>query len=244
MQDTLSLGSIKLLYFRYRETVYYPVVNVGILFIIGAFLLFQILLPQFSEWFSVQREVTTIKENIRIMQANAAFLAALDQSALDEDVQAVTNAYPFANDYGGIINALNQTASRTGIALPSFSISVGDISTSGTVATPSKYAMSLAFDASLDKAKQFIDELNKTLPISGVPTITTNLSSSAISIEFYYHGFPQVTINQKEKLTPLTKDEQTLLSQIKTWRVVAPENTSLQQNESDASGSAAFPPPL
>lgn len=247
MEDSLSLTSLRLLYYRYKDTPYYPIVNVGILLLIGSLLLFQVLLPQFSEWFSVQREVATLKKNIKTMQENAAFLAALDQQSIDEDVQTVASAYPFSNDYAGIINALNQTASRTGIALPSFSIAIGDISATGPAGTPASYTLSLGFAASLETAKKFVDELNKTLPLSGIPEFSNDQGSTTVDINFYYHGFPQVTINQKEKLTPLSAEEQGLLSQMKTWRVSSPDvigEGEVLPVEVTSSSSANFPPPL
>jgi len=241
MQDSLSAASLKLLFYRYKDTVYYPIVNVGILFAVGAFLLFQIVIPQVTQWFSIQREVDTIKKNIKTMQDNASFLIALDQQALDSDVQTTTNAYPFEKDYTGIINSLTQTASRTGIALPDFNLSIGD-SAPGDVAA--KYQLVLSFAASLSVAKEFIAELEKTLPVAAVTSIENNGDDTSVSLEFYYHGFPNIIINQKEKLTALSQQEQALLAKLKTWQLpveIVQEDVAVAE---DASESASFPAPL
>ncbi|MEN9407164.1 MAG: hypothetical protein RLZZ455_380 [Candidatus Parcubacteria bacterium] len=243
MQDSFSTGSLKLLFYRYKDTVYYPIVNVGILFVVGVFLLFQIVIPQFSQWFSVQREVDTIKGNIKIIQDNTRFLNALDDAGLEADVKTVTSAYPFEKDYAGIINALSQTSSKTGVPLPDFRLSVGE---SPTGDLPAKYQLNLSFPGSLTTAKEFISELEKTLPISAVTAIDTSSGATGISVEFYYHGFPSITINQKERLTPFTAEERELLAKLKTWEIQ--EGTSAESNidssEQEASASGAFPPPL
>lgn len=243
MQNYLSVASLKLLFYRYKDTMYYPLVNVGILLVISSFLLFQLVIPQFSEWFSVQREVDIIKGNIKIIQGNIAFLSSLDQKALDSDVQTVTNAYPFEKDYAGIINALTKTASKTGVALPDFRLSIGD-STPGNL--PVKYQMTLSLAASLQVAKQFIIELAKVLPLSAVTSIDNNGDATSVSLEFYYHGFPPITINQKEKLTPLSAKERELIARLRTWQIsvqnVEEETGGIPDATSSSSGE--FPPPL
>lgn len=241
MQDSFSTASLKLLFYRYKDTVYYPIVNVGILFVVGAFLLFQIVIPQVTQWFSIQREVDTIKGDIKTMQDNASFLSALDQEAFDSDVQTVTNAYPFEKDYTGIINSLTQTASRTGIALPDFNLSIGD-SAPGDVAA--KYQLVLSFAASLPIAKQFIAELEKTLPLASVTSIENNGDDTSVSLEFYYHGFPSIIINQKEKMAALNQQEQALLAKLKTWQIPVQDVEEDVVVSEDASESASFPPPL
>lgn len=243
MQNSLSLVSLKLLFYRYKDTVYYPIVNVGILFVVGIFLLFQLVIPQFYQWFSVQREVETIKQNIKTMQDNTSFLSTLDLATLDSDVQTVTSAYPFENDYAGIINALTKIASRTGVALPDFSLRVGD-PVQGNL--PVKYQMTLAFVASLEVAKQFISELDKVLPLAAVTSIDNNGDATSVNLEFYYHGFPNIVINQKQKLTPLSANERELLARLRTWQGSVQnigEGTG-EIPDVTSSSSGEFPPPL
>lgn len=243
MQNYLSFASLKILFYRYKDTQYYPLVNIGFLFVIACFLLFQIVIPQFSEWFSVQREVNTIKGNIKTMQENISFLSSLDQKALDADVLTITNAYPFDKDYIGIINALSKTASRTGVALPDFRLSVGD-PVPGDL--PVKFQMSFTFAGSLQVAKKFINELEQVLPIAAVTSINNTGSQTTVNLEFYYHGFPAITINQKEKLTPLNTKERELLARLKAWQIpVEIEDVNAGDlSDTSASSSGEFPPPL
>lgn len=242
MQSSFSTTTLKLIFYRYKDTVYYPVVNVGILFVIGAFLLFQVVIPQFSQWFSVQREVDTIKQDIKIMQDNITFLSSLDESALDADLKTVTNAYPFQKDYAGIIDALTNTSSKTGVALPDFRISVGE-SQSGDL--PAAYQMAFTLDASLEVTKLFISELNQVLPIAAVTSIDNTGGSTTVSLEFYYHGFPTIAINQKEKLKTLSASERELLARLKTWQgAVQEEAEVIADIEDTSSASGAFPPPF
>lgn len=243
MQDALSSASLKLLFYRYKDTVYYPIVNVGILFVVGVFLLFQLVIPQFSQWFSVQREVDTIKQNIKTMQENTSFLSSLDPEALNSDVQIVTSAYPFENDYVGIIDVLTKTSVKTGVTLSDFSLSVGDPKLGNL---PGKYLMDLSFVATLEVAKHFISELEQALPLAAVTSIDNNGDATSVSLEFYYHGFPAITINQKEKLTPLSTKDRELLTRLRTWQIamqnVAGDNGGIPDTIGSSSGE--FPSPL
>lgn len=245
MQDQLSLLSLKLLFYRYKETVYYPIVNIGILFSISFILLFQVVIPQVSMWFSVQREVEGLKKNIATMEGNIKFLSALDPSSLQNDVDTVTEAYPFSIDYAGIINALSKTAEKAGLPLTDFSLSIGDTNASFSPNEALVYPFTFTFPTDLSGAKRFVDELSKVLPIASVIAITNNSGSVTVQLQFYYHGYPQITINQKESLKSLNPEERTLLSELKVWRV-KPQTASLpvEAQPVAASESGAFPPPL
>lgn len=240
MQSQFSYSSLKLLFYQYRDTAYYPIVNIVILCIISIFLLFQVVIPQFSEWFSVRREVDVLRQNIKTIQENTSLLSSMDQTTLEADVQTVTAAYPFEKDYSGIITALTQTASRTNLALPDYSLSLGD-----TGAIPpgagAKYELKLTFIATLADIQRFVAELAQTLPISSVSSVVNDANSASVVVEFYYRGFPSIIIDQKKKLSPLSASERALLSQLRSWQVTT------QETEADipqGTTSGAFPPPL
>ena len=246
MQGQLSYTSLKLIFYRYKDTVYYPVINVAILIFIGIALLFQVVIPQVTAWFSVQREVEALKDNIAAMEGNIKFLSALDQKSLQNDVDTVSEAYPFSIDYTGIISALSTTAAKAGVPLSDFSLSIGDTNASLAPSAALTYPFSFTFPTDLLGAKIFIDELSKVLPIASVSTVTSGTGSVTVSLQFYYHGYPQIVINQKEKLKDLSPDEKKLLSQLKSWRSparIGSVSEEVQQPQS-ASQSGAFPPPL
>ncbi|MBI2443546.1 MAG: hypothetical protein HYV40_06625 [Candidatus Levybacteria bacterium] len=245
MQQNFSLATIKLYYFTFKDTVYYTLFVICLFFLFGIVLLFQIVIPQFSQWFSVQQEVDVLRKDIAAIQENTRFLSSLDEHQLDNDLGIVTQAYPFTNDYGGIMNALALASARTGLALPNFSLTVGDIEQTVSPLTPTLYKLSFTFATDVTGARRFIDELSKILPIAAVTSIANGAETTRVDLQFYYHGYPSVVIDQKKKLVSLTPKERDLLSELRLWQGVIPAIGDVSGDEAPvATSGGAFPPPL
>lgn len=242
MQDTsVTFASLRILYYRYKETAYYPLTVAIVVILVSVLLFIQLVIPQISSWFSLQEEIRTTRQRIKTMIDNDQFLISRGDAQISGQFDITTEALPFEKDFSGIYNAIIATSSQVGVVLSDFGFSIGDLSEQAAGGLAS-IQVNLAITASPNQVKKFIDSLSRSVPLSEVTTWTNSENTANISIKFYYRALPQIPIDTSIPLQSLSSEELATLQSLRSWKPVVVENTAPESVATDSATS--FPAPL
>ena len=76
-------------YYKFRDSEYYGLAIIGVTLLVCAVLLFNIIIPEVTQWFSIRDEVIATREQIATLQQNINFINNLDKNALNSQLQTV-----------------------------------------------------------------------------------------------------------------------------------------------------------
>ena len=209
--------SWKLLYYRYKDTSYYSV-SIFVLTISACILLlFYIVIPQISQWFSLQQEISSVRKGTETIMDNKALLQQSDDGILTQELRVVTTAFPSEKDFAGILSAVSAAASFASITLEDYSFSVGELQ-SDTQKEVSPIALILLLNGSFYSTIAFLKKLQTSLPLSEVVTVDFSEGNSVIEIIFFYKPFPKIVYNETSPLTPITRVDEEFIRQLEIWK--------------------------
>lgn len=225
----LKSNDFRLLYFRYKDTPYYSLLIISLVFMVCLILVFQLVVPQVQNWFSIRDEVIATQQRIDVINQNINFMSSLDKDEIEQQVKLTTTALPFEKDFGGILDAISDASGKAGVALKDYSFQVGNIaSVSGkpnnlgkTVPSVSYIIITLEITGNMDGVVKFLDEINRKLPLSEVMDVDGEFNNTKITLEFYQKAFPKIVFKDDQPLVPLSKKEQQLLTDWESWLPVA-----------------------
>jgi hypothetical protein len=249
MRKEIWLGkkNLRFYYYRYRDSSYYSLILFTVIFLVCSVLFFQIIIPQFTNWFSIRKEVAATKERISILKNNIQFMNTIDKPQLASQLQVASTAVPSERDFTLILNSLSEAAVRSAISFDDFNFQVGDVDSSKNKIVDPAYKdlsvirVSLVAHGQFDNIRRFIQEVGAKLPLSEIASMNGSNGGVAITIQFYQKSFPHISLQDDEPLSdvPLAKKE--LLRKLSTWQTTAapvfqPDST----NEGSSSGTPLF----
>lgn len=238
---------IRLLYYRYKDTSYYTIFIISLVFFVCFILFFQVVLPQLQNWFSIRNEVLATRTRIDVINQNISFMNNLDKAQLSNQVTLTTSALPFEKDFTGILNALTDASLKAGVSLDDYSFQIGNIAsisgqtrqsrqlrnaTRGT----STVRVTISIGGSVTGVNNFLKEINKKLPLSEVIEVEGEFNQTSVTMEFYQKQFPQIVFQDDQPLVPLSGRQQSRLAEFESW---LPEVTS--QEPQIISSESAIP---
>ena len=100
-------------YYRFRDSEYYGLAIVGFTVLICAILIFRIIIPEVSQWFSIRDEVIATQQQIATLQQNINFINNLDKNTLDSQLQTVSHALPPDKNFSYELIALSNAAASS-----------------------------------------------------------------------------------------------------------------------------------
>lgn len=226
-------------YYKFRDSELYTLTLLGITIIVSFFLLFNVIIPELNNWFSIRKEVAATRQQISVLQQNINFLNNLDKGILNSQLQTATQALPATKDFGMMLNAISNASATSGISLNDYSFEIGNIASSSGQLTTSKYSglssiqVTVTVNGNLGQIRKFVQSLQNSLPLSEVTTINGSGSNMTIAIIFYQKPFPTTNFSADTPLTPVSQEQVTLLQNLSKWEVPV-----LQNSTSSSSGSA------
>lgn len=213
-QVNLTISSFKSYIRKYKD--YF----IPLFVILGSVMLFVlVIIPQFQNYVLSRKEFEAETQKLNILKNNYNFLISLDEDKNNNDFKILSLALPPNKDFTGIINAVSTAASKVGVGIGDFSFSLGDLSKAsqeGVTSNPFiKIEINLTGNAKL--ITNFINELIKTVPLSEVISVKTNLNSSDLIIHFYFKPFPPQNISNEAPVVQISAQNINLIKQIYTW---------------------------
>lgn len=232
MSKELFLNSkdIRLLYLRYKDSSYYTIFWISLVFIVCLILFFQFAIPQLQNWFSITNEVVATRERIAIINQNISFINRLDKEELDEQVTIMTTALPFEKDFGGIVNALTDASLKAGVSLDDYSFQLGNIASVSAQSrnrakSLSSVQISVSISGDINNVSTFLKEINTRLPLSEVIRVNGDLNTTTVTLQFYQKPFPQIVFNDDLPLVPLTARQEERINEFESWLPDVPTAT-------------------
>lgn len=231
----VDFNTIIILYRHYKDYL------LPIFVILGSFLVFLlIVIPQVQQYFVSKQELELETQKLQVLKNNYNFLASLDQSEEETQLNTLSTALPPGKDFAGVINAISASSANTGVLVGDFDFQVGDLSlvSQGVSAYPS-LQITVNLTGNALSLATFMSQLYKTVPLSEVTSIKVNQTASVLTILFYYKPFSGVNINNETPIIPLSQKEQSLVSDILQWD----SNTSISSLISPTSSSSGASAP-
>ncbi len=220
MNTTFSLDALKryfdhsilnILYYRYKNYI----VPVGILSV-SLLLFLAVIIPQINQWFGLRNEEKTTREKIAVLKNNLNFLSTVNDTDLDAKLQIVSAALPIEKDFTGILSVLSQAEASSGVVVGDFSFQVGELSSEAkTTTSRPTIDIVLHITGGILETKRFLHEIAKRLPLSEVTNVRVDdISSSTITIAFYYKPLTSILFKEENTLTPLSQKEVSLIEEL------------------------------
>lgn len=235
----LKSNDLRLLYFRYKDSSYYTLFIIALVFFVCMLLFFQLIIPQVQNWFSIRNEVIATQARIDVINQNITFMSTIDKPLLENQVKITTSALPFEKDFGGILNALTDASVQAGISLDDYSFQVGNIASisgqqSNLAKDLSSVKLKISVTGDINGINKFLKEINTKLPLSEVIDVDGEFSSTTVTLQFYQKQFPKIVFRDDKPLVMLPNKYNALLTELEAWMPVV---TSQEQQET-ASESA------
>jgi hypothetical protein len=226
----LKSNDFRLLYFRYKDTPYYTVLIISVIFLVCMMLISQLVIPQVQNWFSIRDEVIATRARIDAINQNISFIKSIDKVRIEKQVSLTATALPFEKDFEGILNAITDASAKSGVALDDYSFQLGSIaSVSGKQNDLTKGLSSInvtvEITGDMDAIASFLKELNTKLPLVDVIEVEGEFNKTKITMEFFQKQFPKIVFKDDQPLVPISKKHEQLLTTWESWVPVAEAQT-------------------
>lgn len=193
-----------------------------IFFSASFFLVFRIILPQFSSISESKLQISQKQKDLDDAKLTYQTLSTLPD--ITDKISTATLALPTSKDFASMLAAVSEAISEADAMLEGFSIKVGGVYGKAVVqnAVSAEYptlnlTVRITYSNALS-AKLFAQSLQKKLPISEIKKISASASSGSVELSFYYKPISQVAISKIEKIPPFTPREQSLMEQLEGFR--------------------------
>lgn len=240
----LIQNDLRIWYYRYKDSSYFALVLSALVIIASVVLFFQTVIPQFRNWFSIREEVLRTREQIANIDKNISFLTSVDKEELNDRVQTSVGSLPVEKSFGGIINALSDSAITAGVVLNDFSFEVGNIASSeGELKIfgeddLSTVKISLSLLGSINNISDFVKQVQQKIPLSEVSAVDNDSFSTTVSIQFFQKELPKIVYKDDVPLAPLSSSQLALLKKLAEWK------PSIAQTEEAIGSESASSVPL
>lgn len=228
-------------YYKYRDSEYLSVAMIVGTVIACLFLIFTVIIPQVTNWFSIRDEIVATRAKITVLQDNINFMNNLDKGMLNSQLSTATNALPPEKDFGSMLDVLSEASVTSGVSLNDFSFQVGNVASSSGAITDTQrkglasIKITVVAVGTVDRVRRFIQTLEKTVPVSELVNIDGSGQTISLSIQFYQKSLPDLQIQPDQPLSPLSAEKVNLLQQLATWKKSQPFQ---MVDETNASASA------
>ena len=216
-----------LLYFRYKDSPFYAGSIISVIFITAVVLLWQVVIPQVYDFFSVNNEIQETRGRIRVMKNNVTYLNTLSSANLDSDIQLTFFALPSEKDFSSIISAVNTSALDSGVEVNDYSLVIGELATpSGVLKNYYSVDLALTVSGNLQASKGFLTRIHEILPLSQVQGVSLNEQDTTMKLSFYVKSFPQGKYDVVNPLRPIPPNDAALFNILSRWKNDAPLSNS------------------
>lgn len=192
-----------------------------IIVLLSLMLFFQFVIPQFKSLLLVRKEAKESLLKLETLKANLDMLANIDEEVLDSQLKTLSLALPLNKDFIGILNSVFSTAQKTGVSLGNFSLKIGDISQSESEDSFPNVKLSLPIDASITTINNFLEAINKSVPLSETYSIKAVNTSSTVNMSFYYKPLGASGYSEDARVNPISQKGLILINQLNEFQNVS-----------------------
>jgi len=220
----LRNNSFRFLYYRYKDSPYYSVSITALAFAVCIVLLFQVVIPQVQNWFSISDEARATQLKISALQKNINFMNNIDKAVLNNQFDVATRALPPQKDFDTVLIALSDAGLKAGVSFDDFNFQVGNIATEA--AKPNRTAqielpyikLIVTLSGSMSSINEFMREINSKLPLSETMIVEGDARSTAVTLQFYQKPFPKIAYKDDQPIPSLSDANIALVRKLSTWQ--------------------------
>lgn len=212
-------ADIKSLKFIFSKNKFYILPVVVIL--VSIMLFFQFVIPQFNALLEARKEALAAAAKLETLKANLDVLNNINEEVLDSQLKVLKLALPLDKDFIGILSSVYLTSQLTGVSLGSFSFKVGDLAQSEIGNNFPVVKLSLPVNSSITAINNFVETINKTVPLSEVSLIKVGNASSTINLSFYYKPLSVSNYSQDVRISPISQKGLTLVGQLGQFKNIS-----------------------
>lgn len=217
MQISLSSRSLRLLYYRYKDSPFYLISIFIFLILFSLFLFWKVVVPQISNWISINAEIEATEKRIAAIDSNIAYLSTLSNATLEEDYEITSTALPTEKDFVGMLTAVSLSANNASVILDDYSVSIGAITgKKAEISGMGILKLKLTVSGGVDGVQLFLKELHTKLPLSQVTTLQAS-KKSTVEIDFYYKPLSTAKFENTTPLPRITSEQQQLIQNLRAW---------------------------
>lgn len=215
-------------YYKYRDSDYFSLVVSLVTVVVCLALVFQFIMPQLQNWFSIRDEIVATRSRIEILERNITFVNNLDRGIMESQLQTATTALPLEKDFGSMLNVLSAASLRSGVALNDFSFQVGNVASSQGLVTDVRHKglasikITIVVVGSVRQIQQFIQNVETSIPMAEVVNIDGSGQTISLSVQFYQKAVPDLAVQPDKPLESLSSENVALLRQLATWKKAQP----------------------
>ena len=230
-------------YYKYRDSEYFSLGFTAVTVVGCIVLLFYVIIPQVTSWFSIRDEIIATRARIAVLQDNINFMNNLDKGQMNAQIQTAAGALPPEKDFGSMLDLLANASVTSGVSLNDFTFQVGNVASSSGMVTDSRHKniasvkITVVALGTVTQVKNFITAVQNSIPVSEVVNIDGSGQTISLSIQFYQKSLKDVNIQPDQPLKPLSAEKFALLQQLNTWK----KNQAAPAFEASDASSAAMP---
>lgn len=218
MELAFSQRTLKLWYYRYKDSPYYSLTFFGLVFVISFVLIWKLVYPQIMNWFSVNAEIARTQERIKNIDSNILALSQMNDVLISQNLEVAAHALPTEKDFIGILLSISQAAQTSQVSLDDYSVVVGDlVDPVGRKQKLGSMQLKLNLGGGIIRVREFLTQIQTSVPLAEIANISSEKNSSEIVILFYYKPLSDITLNDTKPLKKLTTEEQDLLKTLDEW---------------------------
>jgi Tfp pilus assembly protein PilO len=216
-------NSLRFIYYRYKDSPYYSFIILFVVICVCFILIFNIIIPQVYNWFSIHDEVVSTQERMNIMQRNLDFISLqTNKTTLENNRQLALRALPVEKDFGNIINAVAIAAAKSGVSVDDFNFNPGQISKADVNPVKSGLNLSdikvtLSLTGGVKETGKFIAEINEKLPVNEIQNIDISNGRSTISLVFFSKPYKASALQLDQPIKLISAENGRLLGTLSEW---------------------------
>ncbi len=232
----VDLDTIKILYSKYKEHLVY----ILILLITLVLFLFAVL-PRIRDLARLNDERKIELNKFSILKNNLDLLSNLDDSILSTQLLLVSTALPSEKDFEGVLSSISSATAKSNTSLSDYEFQVGGLSHPSIEESTGFPFLTLAVSikGTPSQISEFIGSLSKSTPLSEVTSVTQNLNSAIISINFYYKALVPFKFDDSQAISPISEKGKQVIKTLSSW-----EADELTQPESSIPDNLLPPNPF
>lgn len=236
-------NSFRFLYYRYKDSAYYSISIIVVTIVICLLLIFNFILPQLEQWFSIRNEVIATRQRTEIINSNISYMNTVDRNQLTSQLQTMMLALPAEKNFGMILDSLNLSALRSGVSFQDYTFQVGKVSSqsaqlsSARIPGVSTVTVSVIVDGTVDEVRVFMREMAKTLPLSEILSVDGSSGAITVTYDFYQKNLPTSTLRDDQPIPRTAEVNATLINRLASWQVA----TSVDTGFPGGASSSAIP---
>ena len=225
-----DLKNLKFLYYRYKDSPYFLLLIITLVFFTNVVLFFQLVVPQVESWFSIRDEAERANMRIDAINNNIAFLQKIDKPQLEDRVDVATSALPIEKNFGTIVTALSDSAINAGVTMDDYTFQVGKVaSVEGQLDVFGQKELSLVkvsvmLSGNFQGITLFLKEIQNKLPLAEVTEVDGDSLSTKVTVQFYQKKFPKIVFKDDVAITDFSKAQIALLDELVGWQPFVPED--------------------